>query len=199
MPDETNPKTEIDGLKLVWNDEFNGTGKPDANKWNYETGFQRNHEDQWYQADNASLDGKGAPLSKVARNKSITQIIRAGSSRLEKESSVCRIYQRFHAEQVHINTVVPVRAKIPTASGSWPAIWQVGNTWEWPPGGEIDILEYYPSNGALLYMPIIAGAQTNVGAATGSLKCCLSLISLAWIKIGLPSIISGDSTGLANI
>ena len=43
---------------------------------------------------------------------------------------------------------VLVRAKIPTASGSWPAIWQVGNTWEWPLGGEIDILEYYPSNGA---------------------------------------------------
>jgi beta-glucanase (GH16 family) len=43
---------------------------------------------------------------------------------------------------------VLVRAKIPTASGTWPAIWQVGNTWEWPLGGEIDILESYPSGGA---------------------------------------------------
>ena len=41
--------------KLIWSDEFNGTGRPDAATWNYEEGFVRNHEAQWYQADNAFL------------------------------------------------------------------------------------------------------------------------------------------------
>ena len=41
-----------------------------------------------------------------------------------------------------------VRAKIPTAGGAWPAIWTTGASddswcWEWPLGGEIDLLEYY--------------------------------------------------------
>ena len=36
-----------------------------------------------------------------------------------------------------------IRAKIPVEGGSWPAIWTVGNDWNWPSGGEIDIMEYY--------------------------------------------------------
>lgn len=52
-----------------------------------------------------------------------------------------------------------VRAKIPTEMGVWPAIWTTGKeinkttgetnsgTWEWPLGGEIDLLECYLKNG----------------------------------------------------
>ena len=35
-------------LKLVWNDEFKGTGLPDPAKWGYEHGFVRNGEAQFY-------------------------------------------------------------------------------------------------------------------------------------------------------
>ncbi|MBQ5367837.1 MAG: hypothetical protein IIU43_10210, partial [Thermoguttaceae bacterium] len=35
-------------LKLVWNDEFNGEGLPDAKKWTYEVGYIRNNESQYY-------------------------------------------------------------------------------------------------------------------------------------------------------
>ena len=31
-------------LKLVWADEFNGEGLPDAEKWSYEVGYVRNNE-----------------------------------------------------------------------------------------------------------------------------------------------------------
>ena len=34
--------------KLVWSDEFDKAGLPDATKWNYETGFIRNDEAQYY-------------------------------------------------------------------------------------------------------------------------------------------------------
>ena len=38
---------------LVWSDEFNTDGRPDEATWSFEQGFVRNHEDQWYQAENA--------------------------------------------------------------------------------------------------------------------------------------------------
>ena len=36
--------------KLVWSDEFDGAGLPDARKWGYEEGFVRNQEKQIYTA-----------------------------------------------------------------------------------------------------------------------------------------------------
>ena len=42
--------------KLVWSEEFD---KIDTTVWNFEKGFVRNHEAQWYQPQNAfSKDGK---------------------------------------------------------------------------------------------------------------------------------------------
>ena len=38
---------------LVWSDEFNEDGSPNKELWNYENGFVRNNELQWYQQDNA--------------------------------------------------------------------------------------------------------------------------------------------------
>jgi len=51
-PDFITPSM-IDGMRLVWSDEFNYTGKPDSSTWGYETGFVRNQELQWYNSDNA--------------------------------------------------------------------------------------------------------------------------------------------------
>jgi beta-glucanase (GH16 family) len=36
-----------------------------------------------------------------------------------------------------------IRARINISKGSWPAIWTLGNSGEWPQNGEIDILEFY--------------------------------------------------------
>ena len=38
---------------LVWADEFEVDGRPNAANWNYEQGFVRNNELQWYQPENA--------------------------------------------------------------------------------------------------------------------------------------------------
>ncbi len=44
---------KMEEYKLVWADEFNTNGRPDTSKWNYEEGFVRNEELQWYQPENA--------------------------------------------------------------------------------------------------------------------------------------------------
>ena len=38
--------------KLVWSDEFNTDGPPDPQVWDFESGFERNRELQWYQKEN---------------------------------------------------------------------------------------------------------------------------------------------------
>lgn len=55
----TAAQIEMEGWKLVWADEFDKDGRPDAQKWDYERGFVRNYELQWYAPENAfQRDGK---------------------------------------------------------------------------------------------------------------------------------------------
>ena len=46
-------KADYSDYELVWHDEFDKDGRPDPAKWNYEHGFVRNKEAQWYQPENA--------------------------------------------------------------------------------------------------------------------------------------------------
>ena len=46
---------KIDGMKLVWHDEFDVDGRPGAD-WSYEKGFVRNRELQWYQEENCFVE-----------------------------------------------------------------------------------------------------------------------------------------------
>lgn len=39
--------------RLVWSDEFETDGPLDSSVWNFEQGYARNEEAQWYQQDNA--------------------------------------------------------------------------------------------------------------------------------------------------
>lgn len=133
---------------LVWSDEFDRDGQPSAD-WSAEEGFVRNNELQWYQAGNATvkdgclvIEGRKErlpnpnydPQSKDWRRN--RQYAEYTSACLTTQGKREFRYGRFE-----------VRAKIPVSSGSWPAIWLLGNKWEWPSNGEIDIMEFYISGG----------------------------------------------------
>lgn len=154
MPDPNDaPETTEEGLVLKFHDEFNGTGEPDWNVWRWEEGFQRNQELQWYQKENAICkDGALIITGKEERVKNTNY--EAGSSDWKKNreyaeyTSSCLITKDYRFRKGRML----VRAKIPTAMGAWPAIWTTGGStdswcWEWPLGGEIDLLEYYLVNG----------------------------------------------------
>jgi beta-glucanase (GH16 family) len=144
-----NPPAEIKGMMLVWNDEFNTDSKPDPSSWRYEKGFVRNQELQWYQEDNASCKG-GVLLIEGRREKLINPGFSEGSnnwktSREYAEYTSASIQTRgFHQWQFGR---FEIRARIDTASGSWPAIWTLGVSGGWPSGGEIDIMEFYRIKG----------------------------------------------------
>ena len=137
-----------EGMRLVWSDEFDTDGRP-SKDWTYEQGLQRNQEAQWYQRQNAYVkDGclviegrrehRRNPNYMAGSNdwRTNREFIEYTSSSLTTRLSQQFLYGRFE-----------IRAKIPTATGAWPAIWLLGNKWEWPQNGEIDIMEYYIKNG----------------------------------------------------
>ena len=138
--------------KLVWSDEFNEPGLPNAAKWDYETGFIRNNEQQYYtrerkenarvedgmliiearkeQWKNPDYDPAGKAKGKGRRSREFADYTSASLTTRGKASWT---YGR-----------IEVRAKLPAGRGTWPAIWMLGTNRQvgWPACGEIDIMEF---------------------------------------------------------
>ncbi|MDQ8201766.1 family 16 glycosylhydrolase [Pelagicoccus sp. SDUM812003] len=119
---------------LVWSDEFETEGLPNAQWWDWEEGYIRNDEAQYYtrkRSENARIEN--GHLIIEARKGDLPGHDYSSAS-LTSRRSASWTYGR-----------VEVRAKVPAGTGTWPAIWMLGdNIGEvgWPACGEIDIMEY---------------------------------------------------------
>jgi len=122
-----------DKWELVWADEFNNEGLADQSKWDYEVGFIRNRERQYY--TKARIEN--------ARAEDGTLIIESRKEKYEDGEYTSASLHTWHkAEWLYGR--IEVRAKLPTGKGMWPAIWMLGtnrDTVGWPACGEIDIME----------------------------------------------------------
>jgi beta-glucanase (GH16 family) len=131
------------GYRLVWRDEFSGRGLPDASRWSYDTAFNKrgwhNEEKQYY----------SAARSRNGRVRRGRLIIEAHRERLARRSdwggqewSSARLVTRGKARWTY--GFFEVRAKLPCAVGSWPAVWLLADTPKpkWPDDGEIDVMEH---------------------------------------------------------
>ncbi len=144
QPDSQLP-VEYSGMNLVWSDEFNITGKPNAAFWKYETGFVRNEELQWYQSNNANC-ANGTLILEAKRERVLNPNYVAGSTDWKKK----RQYAEYTSACIKSPGLVKyqfgrieVRARINASKGAWPAIWTLGESGEWPSNGEVDIMEFY--------------------------------------------------------
>src|SRR3546814_10865401 len=63
---------------LVWADEFNQAGAVNAANWQFEKGFVRNREDQWYQEENAFCEN-GLLIIEARKEKKPNPSYRKGS------------------------------------------------------------------------------------------------------------------------
>lgn len=174
---------ETDGL--IWSDEFDGSSV-DLNNWTFEEGTGDNgwgnNELQYYtKGDNAHLeDGKLIiTAKKINDNKergsyTSTRMISWG----KKEFKYGRI---------------EVRAKLPSGTGIWPAIWMLGTNLGsagWPACGEIDIMEYvgYQPNVVHSTVHTTAGSGANGNGSSMTLPTCeeeFHIYGLVWTSTAL--------------
>ena len=127
--------------ELVWQDEFDYVGLPDASKWGYDVGGHGwgNGELQYYtenRSQNARVDGDHLIIETHKETSSAFGDRSYTSARLVSRGKGDWTYGR-----------VEVRANLPKGRGTWPAIWMLpsernyGNG-GWPDNGEIDIVEH---------------------------------------------------------
>ena len=121
--------------ELVWQDEFNTPGAPDAAKWTYDIGNGPNN-DGWGNAELQSYTSRAENIVIADGNLKITAIKNGNSftsARIKTQGLFEQGYGRIEAS-----------IKLPYGPGIWPAFWMVGNdvnTKGWPQCGEIDIME----------------------------------------------------------
>ncbi|MBO0590272.1 family 16 glycosylhydrolase [Cellulophaga sp. E16_2] len=117
---------------LFWSDEFDIAGAPDALSWTYDLGAGGwgNGESQNYTNNLENAIVEDGSLKITAKADGVGGYT---SARLKSQGLFDFKYGR-----------VEVRAKLPAAQGTWPAIWLLGSNIEdvnWPACGEIDVME----------------------------------------------------------
>jgi len=135
---------------LVFNDEFNGQGLPNPDKWGYEVGFVRNHEMQYYTnaREQNTFQKDGSLTIRCINN----DTLKNASGEILNRSTVNNKDYYITSGSVRTKTKgdwkycrVEVKVKIPAGSGTWPAIWMLPTDnfyGYWPKSGEIDIMEF---------------------------------------------------------
>ena len=132
-----------EGWKLVWGDEFDYTGVPDPAKWDYEVGYVRNNEAQYYtraRKENAWVEGGVLTITGQKEKFAIPPGGRGKQGQTEAQYTAASLITRGKASWTYGR--MEIRAKLPKGRGVWPAFWTLGTSGGWPRGGEIDIMEY---------------------------------------------------------
>ncbi|MDD7986028.1 glycoside hydrolase family 16 protein [Lentisphaera marina] len=141
---KSNPFADMSGYELVWADEFNVDGPPNPDNWKFEEGFSRNRELQWYQKDNAVCKDGMLVIEARKEVKPNPTFKRGGDWRQQRKNieytSSSIVTNGLHSWKYGR---FEIRAKVDAKSGTWPAIWTVGDIGQWPSSGEIDLMEYY--------------------------------------------------------
>jgi beta-glucanase (GH16 family) len=178
----TIPPATYPGYTLVWSDEFNGGGAPDAANWTYEHGFVRNRELQWYTPENAKVTG-GLLVIEGRRERVLNTQFDASSPDWKRNreaaeyTSASLMTKGLHSWRYGR---FEMRGRIDTRPGLWPAFWTLGVSGNWPHNGEIDIMEYY--RGTLLANVAWGGGDRYQALWADSRKPISSFDGPAWSK-----------------
>jgi beta-glucanase (GH16 family) len=150
IPDPNPAPQTLGSYVYAWGDEFNTEDVGvNENLWQFEEGFIRGNEKQYYQKDNAAITG-GRLLITGKKEKVRNAFYDASSGDYRKNTE----YSEYTSSSIlgkgkrhFLFGRIEVRAKITPSDGAFPAIWTCGFNKNWPQNGEIDIMEYYLTGG----------------------------------------------------
>jgi len=134
--------------RLLWHDEFAGS-RLDLAKWRYDTARNKqgwfNGELQYYAADRSeNIRVEDGHLVIAARRETLKSEPDWGGQDYTSG--------RLVSKQAWTYGFYEIRAKLPCARGTWPAIWMLPEQMgKWPEGGEIDIMEQVGAEPNLIY------------------------------------------------
>ncbi len=156
VPEECAHLDNIDAWQPVWCDEFDEDGLPSSNHWGYDVGGHGwgNQELQYYTDANLNNAFVEDGILHIRAIKEDFQGSSYTSARL-----VSKYYGDFEYGRVQ------VKAKMPTGTGTWPAIWMLPTEWRyggWPHSGEIDIMEYVGYDPGVVHGTIHTGAYNHM-------------------------------------
>ena len=179
----------ISGRILLWNDEFDGESL-NTDTWDYELGYVRNNEKQYYTTNSKNIYVSDSILHIVALKDNPTDKYEWSSASIDSqlykngtEGAVSGVQRSTGFSYGYGLIEVKARCLTPSA-GVWPAFWSRGASQQsegWPMCGEIDIGElfYNSTESAHRYNPGIfwydwhklaqkSQRATDDGLSTGS-------------------------------
>jgi beta-glucanase (GH16 family) len=153
------------GYRLVWSDEFSRSGLPDRRRWTYDT--ERNPLG-WYNEERQYYAARRRKNARVAGGR---LIVEAHAERLDARRypdwggqayTSARLVTRGKGSWTY--GFFQIRAKLPCARGSWPAIWMLPATpgLRWPEGGEIDIMEHVGHQPGTVHQTVHTAAYNHL-------------------------------------
>ncbi len=157
VPASTEPATptpvpQLEGYKLLWNDEFDGDAL-NMDIWNYEP-----HEPGW---TNEELQEYTTSTDNVyvKDGNGVIQAIKTTDANGKDYYTSGKITTQKKKDFMYGKVVA--RAKVPKGQGLWPAIWMMPTDesvyGQWPKCGEIDIMETLGSQPQIAYGTIHYG------------------------------------------
>jgi beta-glucanase (GH16 family) len=168
---------------MVWSDEFDYSGLPDSNKWNYVIwpAGRVNNELQAYTDREKNIRVEDGKLIIQAHHEDTT--IQGVASHYTSG----RINSSLKGDWV--NGRIEALAKLPAGQGTWPAIWSYptdGFYGGWPNSGEIDIMEYVGCDPGIIHGTIHTGAYNHTlgtqkgDSYTGNVESEFHLYAIEW-------------------
>ncbi|MCC6233204.1 MAG: glycoside hydrolase family 16 protein [Verrucomicrobiales bacterium] len=164
----------LPGWKLAWSDEFTKPGLPDPARWNYEQGFIRNQEAQYYtrgRLENARVEN-GHLILEARRETWPNPEFQPGATNTARGRRAGPASAEYtSASLITLGRAswtfgrVEVCAKLPGGRGTWPAIWMLGTNMTqvgWPSCGEIDIMEFVGFDPGVVHANIHTKAYNHV-------------------------------------
>ena len=147
------------GYHLAWADEFDSDGAPDPALWRYDT---HANSTGWY---NNELQYYAADRPENARVEDGHLIIEARRESLDAADSGGQTFTsaRIISRRATTYGLYEIRARLPCARGTWPAIWMLPETrGAWPASGEIDIMEHVGHRPGVVHGTVHTGAYNHV-------------------------------------